>query len=273
MATPPSDPPTPPRGRLSIEKVFEWGVPPDPPPSTSMYSTAFDPLAALYSPNLASIPDLNITPGPIRTFDNVDQYQAFQEGRTQAMDQKTKAKKAEEIQALAEQAALQRRFLPEQMPVAVEKPRGRNVLTYMERVAVKGGPMAFLTECVEQRIRVKVVVRGAVQIRGSLEGFIIAFDKYWNLALSDVDELFNRKRYGSSMFTDQDDTEANLWTWRDPKSGPKGSQRKRKPVKTERVGSTTIYILKTRRKTELCQRHLPQTLLRGEHIVTVAKLK
>ncbi|TRY75514.1 hypothetical protein TCAL_11209 [Tigriopus californicus] len=278
MASPPASPtspaslasPEPRTSRLRIERVFEWDVPPDPPPSTSMYSPAFDPLGALYTPNVAAIPEVHLIPGPIRTFDHVGQYEAFRDGRIQASEQKARAKKAE--QAAAQEAPLQRRFLPEQMPVPVDGPPGKNVLTYMERQATKGGPMAFLSECVNQRIRVKVVVRGAVSIRGSLEAFVLAFDKYWNLVLSDVDELFSRKRRGPSMFTDQDATEANVWTWRNP-NRPKGSQKKRTPVKTEQVGSTTLHILKTRRKTELCQRHLPQTLLRGEHIVTVAKLK
>ena len=43
-------------------------------------------------------------------------------------------------------------------------------------------------------MRVKVWTRGLDQIRGTATAFIAAFDKHWNLALTDVDEQFSRLR-------------------------------------------------------------------------------
>ena len=37
-----------------------------------------------------------------------------------------------------------------------------------------------------------------------------------------------------------------------------------------RVGESVFRILKTKRKLEICVRHVPQVLLRGEHLVMVA---
>lgn len=43
-------------------------------------------------------------------------------------------------------------------------------------------------------IYLQVWIRSARWIRGWCTGFIAAFDKQWNLALTDVDETFTRKR-------------------------------------------------------------------------------
>ena len=37
-----------------------------------------------------------------------------------------------------------------------------------------------------------------------------------------------------------------------------------------RVGESVFRILKIKRKVEICVRHVPQVLLRGEHVVMVA---
>ena len=43
--------------------------------------------------------------------------------------------------------------------------------------------MALLTRCVEEQKRVRVMVRGVDRIRGHVTGFLVAFDKHWNMAL------------------------------------------------------------------------------------------
>ena len=40
----------------------------------------------------------------------------------------------------------------------------------------------------------QVWIRGAAWIRGFCTGYVAAFDKQWNLALTDVDETFTQKR-------------------------------------------------------------------------------
>ena len=41
----------------------------------------------------------------------------------------------------------------------------------------------------------QVWIRGATWIRGFCVGYIAAFDKQWNLAMTDVDETFTRRRH------------------------------------------------------------------------------
>lgn len=41
--------------------------------------------------------------------------------------------------------------------------------------------MGELYRCVEERIRVKVHVRTFKGLRGVCSGFVVAFDKFWNM--------------------------------------------------------------------------------------------
>ena len=56
------------------------------------------------------------------------------------------------------------------------------------------GPLSVLRRCMEEGLRVKVWTRGLSEVRGVTSGFVAAFDKHWNMALTDVDEQFTRNR-------------------------------------------------------------------------------
>ncbi|KAG0714662.1 U7 snRNA-associated Sm-like protein LSm11 [Chionoecetes opilio] len=68
--------------------------------------------------------------------------------------------------------------------------RVRNVISRMEDMA---GPLALLSRCRDDNARVKVYTRNHSEVRGVLTGYVVAFDKHWNLALRDVDEVFQKK--------------------------------------------------------------------------------
>ncbi|XP_014665639.1 PREDICTED: serine/arginine repetitive matrix protein 2-like [Priapulus caudatus] len=84
--------------------------------------------------------------------------------------------------------------LEKQNPVSSSKPHGKftknaqkNVLRHMTSAT---GPLGVLNKCVQERIRVKVWTRSYNHIRGICTGYIVAFDKHWNLAMVDVDEVY-----------------------------------------------------------------------------------
>jgi len=54
------------------------------------------------------------------------------------------------------------------------------------------GPLALLTSFFKQRVRVRVVIRGAAGVRGYCTGYMLAFDKHFNLVLQDVSEVYSR---------------------------------------------------------------------------------
>ena len=45
-----------------------------------------------------------------------------------------------------------------------------------------------------------------------------------------------------------------------------------KNLRTETVGASVMRIEKIKRKTEVCKRHVPQLLIRGEHVASVVLL-
>jgi len=106
--------------------------------------------------------------------------------------------------------------------------------------------------CVQKRVKIKVSTRKLNGIRGTCVGFLVAYDKHWNLAMIDVDETFNRPRYRKP--------EAHMHVNEAPSS---------RTSEAEKVGESTVRVVKTRRNTEMCQRHVPQIVLRGEQVALV----
>jgi len=43
------------------------------------------------------------------------------------------------------------------------------------------GPLSILRRCVQERIRVEVVIRAAVSVRSKCKGYLIAYDKHFNM--------------------------------------------------------------------------------------------
>lgn len=209
-----------------------------------IFSDNFNPLKVLYSPKFP------LEPGPIA--DNVENLVASLDQTTQerSLD---KAKKTAKPRDVEPRPCLQRNFQPEQMAVQGQQRNVKNVLTYMTKQET--GPMARLRECVDQGIRLKVVTRNANKIRGTCIGTLVAFDKHWNLALVDVDEEYIRKRHQKTPIG-----------WEETETTATAS------FKTEQIGTSTVRVVKCRRQTQLCQRHVPQVVLRGEHVAYVSLL-
>lgn len=53
------------------------------------------------------------------------------------------------------------------------------------------GPLKLLYAILEQRQRIRIMVRYADCVRGTLTGYLIAFDKHFNMILKDVDEVYS----------------------------------------------------------------------------------
>jgi len=199
----------------------------------------FDPLQALHNSQFQLHPDGKV-------FDNVEVCVAHLEGRV-----KTKPTNKTNKVNVEEEERLERQFLPEQMPVAGKRKEFRHVVRRMGEFS--SGPMSRLRHWMEGRHKVTVRTRGIDNIRGVATGFIVAFDKHWNLALADVDEQFTRKLS------------------RKIPVGSSGTKQCNKPVQKEfHMGSSLVRIVERKEKSELCHRHVSQALLRGEHVVSVA---
>ena len=112
------------------------------------------------------------------------------------------------------------------------------------------------------------------------------------MALVDVDEQYERKRVRKSAplidtklasefaqmkckepnkFFSSNEVEKKPETI-DRKSRRISSSTKELASKTEIIGAAVTRIEKVKRKTELCKRHVPQLLIRGEHVVSIVLL-
>ncbi|KAE8613706.1 hypothetical protein XENTR_v10007834 [Xenopus tropicalis] len=146
-------------------------------------SESFNPLLALYSPQ---------TPLPfpdVRCFNNLAEYESFlrgggrgrargaQPGRAATRKGRKPAPDPERIERLKQL------MVPgEEGKVPVRPRRSRppkNVLTRMPLHV--GSPLGELNRCIQDRIRIKVHIRTFKGLRGVCSGFIVAFDKFWNM--------------------------------------------------------------------------------------------
>ncbi|KAL4240649.1 U7 snRNA-associated Sm-like protein Lsm11 [Mactra antiquata] len=154
----------------------------------------FDPLRAIYD-DRTPIPNV---PGA-KQFNNIAEFENFLEGKdSKSQKKKRQAQEPEpgmqtvrasaKEEEAARKAALTAKYggPAERSSIHAKYTRVRNVLTRME--GFKKGPFSLMRRCVEERLRVIVVVRAAVAIRSRCRGYIVAFDKHFNMALMDVDE-------------------------------------------------------------------------------------
>ncbi|KAE8613704.1 hypothetical protein XENTR_v10007834 [Xenopus tropicalis] len=167
-------------------------------------SESFNPLLALYSPQ---------TPLPfpdVRCFNNLAEYESFlrgggrgrargaQPGRAATRKGRKPAPDPERIERLKQL------MVPgEEGKVPVRPRRSRppkNVLTRMPLHV--GSPLGELNRCIQDRIRIKVHIRTFKGLRGVCSGFIVAFDKFWNMAMVDVDETYRKPVLGKAFYNE-----------------------------------------------------------------------
>ncbi|XP_019595981.2 U7 snRNA-associated Sm-like protein LSm11 isoform X2 [Rhinolophus sinicus] len=210
------------------------GSPARPPsPRLDVNSDSFDPLLALYAPRLPPIPYPNAP-----CFNNVAAYESFlrtgcrgaRRGRAQGAApgsgapaaagpsgrtrrrQDAPAPDPERIQRLRRLMVVK-----EGDGAAGESRRGpgrsrkapRNVLTRMP--LHEGSPLGELHRCIREGVKVNVHIRTFKGLRGVCTGFLVAFDKFWNMALTDVDETYRKPVLGKAYERDSSLTLTRLF--------------------------------------------------------------
>ncbi|XP_036169698.1 U7 snRNA-associated Sm-like protein LSm11 isoform X1 [Myotis myotis] len=224
------------------ERERKWGArspgagsPPRPPsPRLDVNSDLFDPLLALYAPRLPPIPYPNAP-----CFNNVAAYETFL--RTGCRGGRGRARGAAPAPAPGAPAAAgpssrtrRRRDAPAPDPERIERLRRlmvkkegdagdgesrrapgrgrrapRNVLTRMP--LHEGSPLGELHRCIREGVKVNVHIRTFKGLRGVCTGFLVAFDKFWNMALTDVDETYRKPVLGKAYERDSSLTLTRLF--------------------------------------------------------------
>lgn len=143
-------------------------------------SAAFDPLAALLAADVC--PPVQ----DARPLDNLHKCRwLLLEGHPDALRDQHVAR-SKESAAARERAKLRLSY------VAHKKEQQSWQADPLEQVAaaVREGPLLLLRACMQSRRSVRVVTRHAAGVRGAATGVLVAYDKYCNLILRDVEEHY-----------------------------------------------------------------------------------
>ncbi|KAM9357299.1 U7 snRNA-associated Sm-like protein LSm11 [Symphorus nematophorus] len=280
-------------------------------------SAKFDPLVALYSPTVPPLPFPNV-----KCLNNVSAYESLLKGgRGRAKPENVEKKRQKAMKGVADPERIERlKKLMVNKPVSESEQgessgaqrRGRrqkpqkNVLTRMP--LCKGSPLGELYRCVEERIRVKVHIRTFKGLRGVCSGFVVAFDKFWNMAMVDVDETYREPLLGEALYHEKALTITRLFEklkLQESSAGEEPSKKheaqekasKHQPAhragerghsRTESKLSDTVKTKEDKQKVslkaqhpEVCQkkdsqsygkvhtRHINQLFIRGENVILV----
>ncbi|XP_045456636.1 U7 snRNA-associated Sm-like protein LSm11 [Melitaea cinxia] len=220
-------------------------------------SSKFDPHKVLY----AEKPKVPVENAPLyenlQQFETALKYESLNQSSiipvgkhelVQKREEEKKRKKEEEERLLEEKN--KQRFAKYEglVPTTRGMKKVKNIMTRMETMR---GPLGALKDCVDQRLRIKVITRNANGIRGVLHATLVAFDKQWNLAMTDVLEVWKKKAPSKRKIP------PNLG-----KPVPRGTAAAISPVPvvTETPLGGGVWE---------CTRFVPQMMVRGEHVVLV----
>lgn len=118
------------------------------------------------------------------------------------------------------------------------------------------GPLALLRKFMVNKERVTIYTRKEHGVRGTITGYVEAFDKHWNVALSDCYEVWKRRKFSYS--------ENKM-----PLLGPAvdcTDLLRQMGIKLPEVKAQSLN-----RKSVQCSRTCPKILVRGEQIVLITK--
>ncbi|CRL08412.1 CLUMA_CG021253, isoform A [Clunio marinus] len=219
-------------------------------------SEKFNPLKALYAKRI-KLPCKNV-----KKLDNVSSFLSRVQRAGNVLDSDlnvvpNKTKKDQETEAVDTQkyhiTAHGRKFLKEQAPIHRGKSSKftRNIFSRMEQCK---GPLELLKKFRNNKTKVIIYIRKEHGIRGTITGFINAFDKHLNIALVDCIEIWKRRKFNFSenkVLLGQPEDCSKLLNLMG--------------IKVPEITTKSIN-----RKTVECTRKIPQLMIRGEDVVLVA---
>ncbi len=107
------------------------------------------------------------------------------------------------------------------------------------------GPLSLLHTAFTNRYRVRIIIRYVNGIRGTLTGYLLAFDKHFNMILRDVDEVYSPRNASSENMSNVE----------------------RELLRRQ----AAINGNHQRNEWSIRQRHMKQMMVRGDNVVAVYK--
>jgi len=157
-------------------------------------SSAFNPKLVLYArENDLKIPD----PGALQ-LDNIKKYLTILQSSKSAQDHLAQAQataaERERYRVLEQEFINREREAARRKstkPMNKDKPKWQwNVVERMARID-PSGPLHLLKRCLQERVRVRVVIRRFGGVRGHVHGLLMAFDQHFNMVLAEVIETYS----------------------------------------------------------------------------------
>lgn len=133
-------------------------------------------------------------------------------------------------------------------------PRARSKRNILLKLAEPHeGPLGLLKTYMDTRTRVKIYTRKEKGVRGYITGVVEAFDKHFNIALSDCYEKWRRRKYKYSP---------NVQAYGTPED-------MNYRIKRLGIKIPEITVKSLNRKYVECTRNVSQLMIRGEQVVLI----
>lgn len=231
-------------------------------PELDIGSKQFNPLKALQAKQI------HVSGNNLRTYDNLAQFEPIfkriflGESNNQQEQRSTTSKKHI---TLSEGQVLPRRFTAAQQAIPTKPKsnrRTRNILLRMAD-AKTVGPLGQLQKWREERSLVKIYTRNEKEVDGHVIGYIEAFDKHWNVIISNAEQTMKRrkKRYSFCAVQPTDDCDEDVAT-------AECIER----LAALNITIPTLKVVGDFRRSVDCTRTVPQLMIRGEQIVSIATI-
>ncbi|VDP13089.1 unnamed protein product [Soboliphyme baturini] len=206
----------------------------------------FDPRALLHAEDVKAMPN-------VMCFADVDSFEDHLRKKDPEIVAELLAEEARRVPTMI--APFEKLPLPAERRLALmgaptpAKPPRRPAKTFLSAIAkhLYRGPLAALCSWVEQKERVEVRIRSRDGVHSVLAATVVAFDKFWNLALHDVDEVYYC-----------------------PKRIRKFRTTSKLPLEIVPANLRYEPGLKVSSRIQQLTRHLPQLFVRGDNVISVA---
>eukprot|EP01041_Mallomonas_annulata_P005104 gene5104-10217_t len=148
-----------------------------------------------------------------------------------------------------------------QQPSLLLPTSNNNTRNKEESISLSDSPFALLHLLMKDKVKVRIIIRRLNSLRGTVEGYLRAFDKHFNLVLTDVDERYSIPGSSSSPLLKTKPVTGNV---------------------TDNVTGTTVRPGRPERELPsssssssasgaMKYRHLPQILIRGDNVVLICR--
>ncbi|CAL1287189.1 unnamed protein product [Larinioides sclopetarius] len=149
-----------------------------------------------------------------------------------------------------------------------------NTVLKRMKTAFKHSPLLAISESIFQKKKIKIWTRNFKEVRGICTGYVVAFDKHWNLILSDVEEVYIKPKKAKTPFLLDVENGEDL-----PELPPKVPREKKTKTPEEEAAkkkaeeeATKPKKAKRKKGRKINKRHLKQLFVRGDNIVMLSVL-